>query len=100
MSEYLSQKYYQNYFTILEISETGLYDFDFSPDSNDTRRVYLNGVNITLDASSKATVYLRTGTVPLYVRTYADCADNPNAFKVQLLPHDSSVDEMRQLESS
>jgi hypothetical protein len=95
MAGYVFQKYYQHYFTLLEIPVTGLYDLTFYPAFSVNRAVYIDGTNTTLNGNGLALVYLRTGIAPLYLRMYGDGANNVNAFRVHIAPHGFTVDKIR-----
>ncbi len=79
----LGQKYYQHYFTVLDVPLTGYYTLTILNVSQNNKLLYVDGEALTL-TSGQTQVYLRTGLHSVYLRLYADGADNINAFRMKI----------------
>jgi len=84
MAELLGQKYYQHYFTVLDVSGVGYYEITVGDTSQDNKLLYIDGEEVAL-TNGVAQVYLRTGLHPVYLRVYADGADSINAFTFNIV---------------
>ncbi|MGY5852772.1 MAG: hypothetical protein RTU92_04320, partial [Candidatus Thorarchaeota archaeon] len=89
----LPTKYYQHYFTILEVTDSALYRLRLSTPLSEFEgvRFSVDGVNMTLDTLNEVQVYLRTGLHPVYIRMYDDGDDVVNGFRLQIRDGDGSL---------
>ncbi|MHA2265201.1 MAG: hypothetical protein ACXAEN_22630, partial [Candidatus Thorarchaeota archaeon] len=94
MLDYLTQRYYQHYITLIDVPETGSYRLTLEhPTGDDNRLVIVDQDDVQPDQSGIVDVYLRQGIHTLYLKMYGNGTDDVNAFRVKIAPNGFTPDE-------